>query len=144
MKSNVENMASEMTRLGEYVKQISEKSVSISGAFAGKRAKIRELGSRHNLLKKLQFVFELPTRLKSSMNHGAFADGARYYFRTASLFEHYRDLSVFSKLERECVDIMKEMATRTALKMRGGSVRFLQKAADGRFPFKSWPSALAH
>jgi len=106
MKSNVEDMETEMDRLRGHIDKVTSQCTEIDSALAPRREKIRQLDGVHNLLKKLQFIFELPNRLQQCYNSGAYTQAVRYWARTTHLFEHYQHLSVFHNIEAECGDIM--------------------------------------
>ena len=53
MKSNVENMESEMDQLSQSIKNISNVTTSVNSALGPKRDKIRQLTGVHDLLKKV-------------------------------------------------------------------------------------------
>lgn len=106
MKSNVENMETEMDHLRNHMDEVTTQCAEIDSALAPRREKIRRLDGVHNLLKKLQFIFELPNRLQQCYVSGAYDQAVRYYARTTHLFEHYQKLSVFHNIEMECKEIM--------------------------------------
>ncbi len=54
MKSNVENMEAEMTRLSKDMQQITECSNKIDATLAPRQAKIEQLSGVHNLLQKVR------------------------------------------------------------------------------------------
>ena len=60
MRVDFRDMEDEMDQLAEKMKSVTDKSNSINEALKGKRSKVAELSSTHALLKKLQFLFELP------------------------------------------------------------------------------------
>ncbi|CAG8438735.1 10634_t:CDS:10 [Acaulospora colombiana] len=106
MKSNVESMESEMEQLSKSMANISDVTTSVNTALGSGREKIRQLTGVHDLLKKIQFIFELPTRLKLCLDQKSYAQAVRYYAKTSKLLEHYRSLSVFNSIEMECKEIM--------------------------------------
>jgi DNA repair ATPase RecN len=106
MKSNVEDMETEMDHLRDHMDKVTSQCSEIDTALAPRRDKIRQLDGVHNLLKKLQFIFELPNRLQQCYNTAAYPQAVRYWARTTHLFEHYQHLSVFHNIETECRDIM--------------------------------------
>ncbi|CAG8674102.1 9994_t:CDS:10 [Funneliformis caledonium] len=112
MKSNVENMESEMDQLSQSIKNISNVTTSVNSALGPKRDKIRQLTGVHDLLKKIQFIFELPTRLNHCLDQKSYAQAVRYYAKTSRLLDHYRNLSVFSSIEMECKEIMDKVTKR--------------------------------
>jgi hypothetical protein len=109
MKSNVEDMETEMDRLRDHMDKVTIQSSEIDTTLAPRREKIRQLDGVHNLLKKLQFIFELPNRLQQCYNTGAYPQAVRYWVRTTHLFDHYQHLTVFHNIETECKDIMKRV-----------------------------------
>ena len=66
-------MEGELTRLASNMDTISHMSSSINDSLQHRREQINKLAGSHMLLKKLQFLFELPTRLKQCVDMGAFA-----------------------------------------------------------------------
>ena len=67
MKTNMENMESEMDSLLTNVEGISSTSANINKKMATKRDKVDKLVRLRDLLKKLEFLFELPARLNQSI-----------------------------------------------------------------------------
>ncbi|KAJ3082394.1 Vacuolar protein sorting-associated protein 51, partial [Quaeritorhiza haematococci] len=117
MKTNIENMEVELNRLAKNMDQIATASRTVNDSLAERRNKIHQLGGVHNLLKKLNFVFELPTRLNQCYKQQQYAQAVRYYARTSHLLAHYRHLSIFRKIEDECKVIMEQVAKRVRERM---------------------------
>ncbi|KAF9582885.1 Vacuolar protein sorting-associated protein 51, partial [Lunasporangiospora selenospora] len=117
MKSNVDNLESEMTRLTENIGKIATSSGAIHNSLGTKREKIRQLNGVHSLLTKLQFVFELPTNLHQCLEAGSYTQAVKSYCRTLSLLQHYKHLTVFTGIERECKAIMVQIAYKLRQKM---------------------------
>lgn len=72
---------------------------------------------------KIQFIFELPTRLKNCLDQESYAQAVKYYAKTSKLLEHYRSLSVFSSIETECKEIMDKVTKRIRENMTNINVR---------------------
>ena len=53
MKSNVDNLESEMARLTQNISKIATSSSAIHSSLGGKREKIRQLNGVHSLLTKV-------------------------------------------------------------------------------------------
>ncbi|KAG0299546.1 Vacuolar protein sorting-associated protein 51, partial [Dissophora globulifera] len=117
MKSNVDNLESEMSRLTENISKIATSSSAIHSSLGGKREKIRQLNGVHSLLTKLQFVFELPTNLNQCLEAESYTQAVKSYCRTLHLLQHYKHLTVFTGIERECKTIMVQIAQRIRQKM---------------------------
>ncbi|KAK3847519.1 MAG: hypothetical protein J3R72DRAFT_431592 [Linnemannia gamsii] len=118
MKSNVDNLESEMARLTQNIGKIATSSSAIHSSLGGKREKIRQLNGVHSLLTKLQFVFELPTNLHQCLETESYTQAVKSYCRTLHLLQHYKHLTVFTGIERECKAIMIKVAQKIRQKMR--------------------------
>ncbi|TPX40937.1 hypothetical protein SeLEV6574_g06321 [Synchytrium endobioticum] len=121
MRANVENMESGMERLSTSMDAITEASNNINDSLAERRSRIHQLGGIHTLLKKLNFVFELPTRLKQCLNKQKYAQAVQYHSQTAHLLVHYRHIAVFRKIEDECKVVMDEVGKKIREKMHHNS-----------------------
>ncbi|KAG0278206.1 Vacuolar protein sorting-associated protein 51 [Linnemannia exigua] len=117
MKSNVDNLESEMSRLTQNIGKIATSSSAIHSSLGGKREKIRQLNGVHSLLTKLQFVFELPTNLHQCLETESYTQAVKSYCRTLHLLQHYKHLTVFTGIERECKAIMIQVAQKIRQKM---------------------------
>lgn len=101
MKSNVESMESEMSRLNDSMNSITQQCMDITNALGPNREKIQRLTNVHNLLKRLQFIFELPDRLGRCLANGHYAQAVKYYTKAKRLLNHYQHLSAFKGIERD-------------------------------------------
>ncbi|KAI7897693.1 Vps51/Vps67-domain-containing protein [Cokeromyces recurvatus] len=111
MKSNVDSMESEMTRLNENIKNISEKSKIINQELGPNLQKIQQLSKVHNSLKRLQFIFELPNRLQHCLNKGKYGNAVKYYSKASRILNHYQHMAAFKGIEMDCHDIMEKVKT---------------------------------
>ncbi|ORX91466.1 hypothetical protein K493DRAFT_317256 [Basidiobolus meristosporus CBS 931.73] len=109
MKNNTNNMDAEMTQLRERMSRITARSTQMNGELKEKRQQIKQLSGVHNLLKKLQFIFELPKRLNECVGQALYPQAILYHARTIDLLSHYKHLSVFSGIEEECRAIMDQV-----------------------------------
>lgn len=109
MKSNVENMESEMRHLDENVSSISKQCAEISQALGPNREKIKRLTTAHNMLKRLQFMFDLPNRLNYCLANRQYAQAVKYYTRATRLLEHYHHMAAFKGIERDCIAITEKI-----------------------------------
>ncbi|KAI9488032.1 exocyst complex component Sec5-domain-containing protein [Zychaea mexicana] len=99
-------MESEMANLNNNMNGISQQCTEIIDALGPNRDKIRRLTNVHNLLKRLQFIFDLPNRLNRCLSNGQYAHAVKYYSRATRLLNHYQHLSAFKGIERDCDVIM--------------------------------------
>lgn len=78
MKDDFRQMEDEMESLAENMQAITDFSDTINATLADKRHRIKKLNGVHGMLKKLQFLFELPARLNKCMEMGSYAQAVRY------------------------------------------------------------------
>jgi len=128
MKTNVADMDSKMKQLRDQMQTISDGSSKVNTSLIAKRNKINQLSGVHGLIRKIEFVFELPQRLKKCMETENYNLGNRnkctllllmvkstawrYYSRTSSVLSHYGHLPSFTPIQRDCEVIMKKVAVK--------------------------------
>eukprot|EP00004_Rigifila_ramosa_P001733 TRINITY_DN1172_c0_g1_i2.p1 TRINITY_DN1172_c0_g1~~TRINITY_DN1172_c0_g1_i2.p1 ORF type:complete len:491 (+),score=142.78 TRINITY_DN1172_c0_g1_i2:191-1474(+) len=106
MKRNVEAMEEKMNTLGQSMQHISTVSDGISTTLSAHREEIGTLSSVHRLVKRLQFVFELPARLTKCIEMEAYKQAVRYYQTSVIILEKYNDVPSFRAILTECNGIM--------------------------------------
>ena len=70
-----------METLAEKMASITASSARVSETLKERRKRTAELSATHALLKKLQFLFELPSKLKECISNEEYSLGVRYYVR---------------------------------------------------------------
>lgn len=134
MKSNVESMESEMERLNQSVSVISSKSHEIHTALTPNREKITRLTKTASLLKRVQFLLELPNRLNQCLATGQYAQAVKYYTRMTRLLAHYQsqNMSAFQGIEKDCTETMEKVKEQLRLRLRSPAspVRTLDQAVE--------------
>ncbi|ORX75722.1 hypothetical protein BCR32DRAFT_296718 [Anaeromyces robustus] len=112
MRKEIENIDTEMNSLFDKVKNITKTSSEINNSLETSREKIHKLNNVNLLLKKLQFILELPARLNHCINQNPpqYSQAVFYYTRTEKLLKKYKDISGFSKIDEECQEIIKEIS----------------------------------
>ncbi|KAI9242974.1 Vps51/Vps67-domain-containing protein [Helicostylum pulchrum] len=129
MKSNVQDMESEMSRLNENISGISKQSKLINQDLGPNRKKIQQLSNVHNSLKRLQFIFELPNRLQHCLTKKRYSQAVKYYSKASKLLDHYKHMAAFKGIERDCHQIMDTVKQDIWIAMTDTSVN-LQKIAE--------------
>ncbi|KAL9546973.1 hypothetical protein MBANPS3_006396 [Mucor bainieri] len=129
MKSNVESMESEMSRLNENISNISKQSKTINEELGPNRQKIQQLSNVHNSLKRLQFIFELPNRLQHCLVKGKYGHAVKYYSKASKVLNHYQHMAAFKGIERDCNSIMDKVKAEIWTGLTDPSVT-LQKIAE--------------
>lgn len=129
MKSNVQDMESEMSRLNENISGISKQSKLINQDLGPNRKKIQQLSNVHNSLKRLQFIFELPNRLQHCLTKKRYSQAVKYYSKASKLLDHYKHMAAFKGIERDCHQIMDTVKQDIWIAMTDTNVS-LQKIAE--------------
>lgn len=73
MKSDFKQMEAEMNLLADNMNSITSFTEKISNTLQDSRTQISRLSSIHSLLKRLQFLFKLPNKLKTQMEEGSYS-----------------------------------------------------------------------
>ena len=75
----------------------------------GKRAKVSNLSSTHALLKKLQFLFELPTKLNTCIDEENWSLGVKFYVKAEQVLLQYEHMPSFRGIKNDCDAIMEQL-----------------------------------
>lgn len=93
MKSNIVGMEVNMEQLLEKIMSVQSRSDGVNTSLFGKREHIEKLHRTRNLLRKVQFIYDLPTRLGKCIKSEAYADAVRFYTGAMPIFKAYGDSS---------------------------------------------------
>lgn len=111
MKDDFQRLEDDMDHLSSRMEQITEASNSINSALADRKQEISQLCGVHHLLKKLQFLFELPKRLNKCLEMGFHAQAVRTYTKAHRVLEQYQHMPSFHGIQRDCAAIVGELKT---------------------------------
>ncbi|XP_071827311.1 vacuolar protein sorting-associated protein 51 homolog isoform X2 [Apostichopus japonicus] len=144
MKTDFRRMEEEMDRLATNMDSIADFSAKISCTLQERREQISRLSGTHSLLKKLQFLFELPARLKKCIEMRAYGQAVRYYVKTRGVLEQYQHMPSFSSIHRDCKGIVEELRTKLREKFsnKESSARELAECVDLLLQLKEPPDQL--
>ncbi|KAJ1918997.1 hypothetical protein H4219_002256 [Mycoemilia scoparia] len=101
VNQNLVVMDSEMTKLTKKVDGMVTRATEISGPLAQRSQKIHKLATTHKLLRKLQFLYDVPNQLSAFISRGELTAAAQLWARAQPLFDRYRQLGAFAGLERD-------------------------------------------
>ncbi|KAK4538917.1 hypothetical protein RGQ29_032174, partial [Quercus rubra] len=93
MKTNIVGMESNMEGLLEKIMSVQSRSDGVNTSLFEKREHIEKLHRTYNLLRKVQFIFDLPVRLGKCIKSEAYADAVRFYIGAMPIFKAYGDSS---------------------------------------------------
>lgn len=144
MKTDFRRMEEEMDRLATNMDSIADFSAKISCTLQERREQISKLSGTHSLLKKLQFLFELPARLKKCIEMKAYGQAVRYYTKTRGVLEQYQHMPSFSSIHQDCQGIVQELRTKLREKFsdRESTARELAECVDLLLQLKEPPDQL--
>ncbi|XP_058876665.1 LOW QUALITY PROTEIN: vacuolar protein sorting-associated protein 51 homolog [Acipenser ruthenus] len=120
MKNDFKKMEDEMDCLAANMAAITEFSARISGTLQGQHQQITKLSGVHTLLRKLQFLFELPSRLNQCVAMEAFPQAVTYYTKARSVLHQYQNMPSFQGIQNDCQNIMAQLAQKLREKFSDG------------------------
>ncbi|XP_072407060.1 vacuolar protein sorting-associated protein 51 homolog [Chiloscyllium punctatum] len=90
------------------------------------------LSGVHTLLRKLQFLFELPARLNKCIELEAYGQAVRYYSKARSVLHQYQHMASFHGIQNDCQKIMSDLAQKLREKFRdtGSSAKELAECVE--------------
>ncbi|KAL1137596.1 hypothetical protein AAG570_009292 [Ranatra chinensis] len=109
MESDFKKMETEMDLLATNMNSITSFSDQISTTLHDTRQQISKLSGVHSLLKRLQFVFKLPNKLKVLMEEGNYSQAVQDYLHTQQVLDHYAHLESFRGIQADCEQIVSEL-----------------------------------
>ncbi|XP_038621285.1 LOW QUALITY PROTEIN: vacuolar protein sorting-associated protein 51 homolog [Tachyglossus aculeatus] len=120
MKNDFRKMEDEMDRLAANMEVITDFSARISGTLRDRHQRVTKLAEVHAVLRKLQFLFDLPSRLTQCVELGAYGQAVRYQARTRAVLQQYRHLPALRAIQDDCQLITARLAQRLRQKFRDG------------------------
>ncbi|KTG36492.1 hypothetical protein cypCar_00006374 [Cyprinus carpio] len=118
MKNDFKKMEDEMDCLSANMASITEFSARISGTLQDQHAQITKLSGVHTLLRKLQFLFELPARLNKCLELQAYAQAVSSHRRARCVLQQYSHMPSFRGIQDDCHVIMEQLAQQLRQKFR--------------------------
>lgn len=109
MKNDFKKMEDEMDHLATNMSTITEFSGNISSTLQDRRQEITKLSGVHSLLKRLQFLFELPKRLNKCIEMNAYSQAVRYYSKAKRILQRYQHMTSFQGISQDCNQIIQNL-----------------------------------
>lgn len=108
MKNNIVGMEANMEQLLEKIMSVQFRSDGVNTSLFEKREHIEKLHRTRNLLRKVQFIYDLPVRLGKCIKAEAYADAVRFFTGAKPIFEAYGDSSFqdCKRASEEAMDIV--------------------------------------
>lgn len=112
MKDKVDGMSGEMAALSASVHDITATSTNINTNLADRRVRIQKLNGVRRLLKKLSFIFDLPTRLSRAVELDACAEAVKYWSTSLPVIRAYSHVPAFVAVDQESSTILVKLRTK--------------------------------
>ncbi|KAL4144641.1 hypothetical protein PRNP1_013767 [Phytophthora ramorum] len=109
MKNNVASMEDEVGRVVKSMDTITAKSESINVALAPHRSKVEKLIGVRRLLKRFEFIFDLPQRLNTAVKQKEYANATKYYLLARRILGRYEHISSFKTIQLEAEKIIQQL-----------------------------------
>ncbi|KAA8543033.1 hypothetical protein F0562_021472 [Nyssa sinensis] len=93
MKNNIVGMETNMEKLLEKIMSVQSRSDGVNTSLFEKREHIEKLHRTRTLLRKVQFIYDLPTRLGKCIKSEAYADAVRLYTGAMPILKAYGESS---------------------------------------------------
>lgn len=93
MNSNIVGMETNMELLFDQIMSVQSKSDGVNSSLFEKREHIEKMHRTRNLLRKVQFIYDLPARLEKCIQSESYADAVRFYTGAMPIFKAYGDTS---------------------------------------------------
>lgn len=112
MRVDFRAMEDEMDQLASKMQNITVFSNQITETLRDRRVRIGQLSGTHALLKKLQFLFELPAKLNECIQEDNLSQGVKYYLRAQKVLDQYEHMNSFKGIKSDCDQIMETLRNR--------------------------------
>ncbi|KAL3531532.1 hypothetical protein ACH5RR_010854 [Cinchona calisaya] len=93
MNNNIVGMEANMEQLLEKIMSVQSTNDGVNTSLFQKREHIEKLHRTRNLLRKVQFIYDLPTRLGKCIRSEAYAEAVKFYTGAMPIFKAYGDSS---------------------------------------------------
>ncbi|KAK0076325.1 hypothetical protein PV325_005574 [Microctonus aethiopoides] len=132
MKTDFKQMEESMDSLATNMESITSFSEQISTTLQGTRQQISRLSSVHALLKRLQFLFKLPSNLKDRMNEGNYAQAVQDYIHAQRVLNQYENMPSFHGIQKDCEEIVEELKSHLRMQFhkRDATTKSLAESVD--------------
>ncbi|CAF3835893.1 unnamed protein product [Rotaria sordida] len=116
MKKDFKTMEDEMTHLISTMSTINSNNHQIHLTLDNRRQEIRKLTSIHLLLQKLQYLFQLPNKLKEYADDNQYDLAVNTYTKALKALQKYEHIPSFNNIQQTCKETMNNI--RDELKLR--------------------------
>ncbi|XP_055375834.1 vacuolar protein sorting-associated protein 51 homolog [Condylostylus longicornis] len=144
MKNDFKKMEVDMKLLKEKMNAITTFSGQITNTLEGSRSQLVKLSEKHSLLKRLQFLSSLPSKLESLIENGKYAQAVQDYKHAQKVFQQYGQQPSFRGIQNEGDSIMENLKQKLRTDFqRGSSAQSLTETGEILLQLNENPCELA-
>ncbi|KAJ3261584.1 Vacuolar protein sorting-associated protein 51 [Boothiomyces macroporosus] len=112
IKTTADDMDTQISKLQGKMDQITMSLNSLSENLTPAQEKIKELDGVDILVKKLNFIIDLPIRLTKLLESKNYVESVMFYAKTIDLLDHYKHIPMFNQIAEECVVLIRKVGTK--------------------------------
>ena len=106
MSSHFDKMEYELNSLSKNMQLITKKSNEIAKNLNGKRDELSRMSNTHFLLNKIQFILELPVKMKTLIGENKFVEAVDDYIKAKKALDLYSHFSSIKNIQIECSEML--------------------------------------
>lgn len=132
MKNDFNKMEDEMDLLAKNMESITSFSEQISSTLHDTRRQINKLSGVHTLLKRLQFLFKLPVKMKTKIEERKYTEAVQDYIHAQRVLQQYGNMPSFQGIQDDCETILMDLKSvlRSQFGDGGATAKQLAEAVD--------------
>lgn len=145
MKTDFKKMETEMNLLKTNMESITSFSEQITGTLQDTRQQLSKLSGKYSLLKRLQFLSTLPSKLKTLIDEKNYAQAVQEYGHAQKVLQQYGSHPSFQGVQDDCIAIVSEMKQRLRddFQMTGQTAQSLTESGELLLHLGERPSDLS-
>ena len=109
MKHKVDEIEVELQSLKAQMDRIGVAAITVNDAFSSQRSKIEKLVRLQGLVSNLNFLFELPLRLRKCIENKQFDKCIGYFHTATPILDKYSSVASFSAISIESTQIIEDL-----------------------------------
>ena len=127
MSSHFDKMEEELKLLSANMETITTTSEDITSNLKGRRHELTKLANTHEVLTRLQFLFELSPKMRESIEQNRFNEAVKYYLRAERTLEQYSHFPSIQAIKDESLSIAEQLRQKLYQQLSNREVLILIK-----------------
>lgn len=127
MNTNVSTMEQYSNTLKQTMQQIQDTETSMNISMQQSRAEYNDVMSINQLLKKLNFLYLLPKKLKSLIEQKQYSSALQYYNKSVIVFRQYSKYQSLHSIKQDADSMMQDLYAKLKILVRDPTLSELQE-----------------